>query len=288
MFFYVSNTDNSNGSTGTLSNRIVGSAVQTTPGADGRLQVLDEQPLGDGVPGVEGHPASLENPFNGEILTAFDHGNGTPNGDLSYYRMGTGPTYQLTSAREEYRYLSGTAGTPFKHQHPQLAADPVSGVIALGHQAFDSEIGLPAAYVVTLLGPEGAPLSSQLDLPLFVADSVANIGTSPNAHVIRYAPASGSFMIAFNAGGITSLAALQVTSSHRGGGEIPKLSISAEGANVVLSWPASANSAVLESADRLNPATWTAAGGTVVEEGAVKKVVLTPGSTPAFFRLNQP
>lgn len=288
VFFYVSNTDNSNGSTGTLGNRIVGAVVQTTPGPDNRLVTTVEQPLGDGIPGAEGHPASLLNPFNGELLTAFDHGNGTPNGDLSYYTIGAGPTYAFTSAREEFRYLSGVAGNPFKHQHPQLAADPVSGVIALGHQAYESELGLPAAYVATLLGPDGAPLPSQLGLPYFVADSGANIGTGPNVQNLTYSPVSGSFVVVFNAGGLTSLAALQVTSSHLGGGEPPELAIAADGANVVLSWPATATGFALEASDSLSPVAWTAAGGTVVEEGGLKKVTVTPANGPKFYRLNQP
>jgi hypothetical protein len=288
VFFYVSNTDNSNGSTGTLANRIVGAVVETTPGTDGKLVTTVEQALGDGTPGIEGHPGSILNPFNGELLTAFDHGNGTPNGELSYYTIGAGPTYSFTSARPEIRYLSGTGGNPFKHQHPKFAADPVSGVIALGHQAYDSELGLPAAYVATLLGPDGAPLPSQLGLPYFVADSGANISTGPNVHNLTYSPAGGSFVVVFNAGGVTSLATLKVTSSHLGGGQPPAIGIARDGANLVLSWPATATGFVLEATDSLSSPAWAAAGGSVVENGGLKKVTITPTDGLKFYRLNQP
>lgn len=287
VFLYVSNTDNSNGSTGTLSNRIVGSVVETTPGTDGRLQTRVEQILADGQPGVEGHPASLENPFNGQLLTVFDHGNGTPNGEISYYLIGPGPAYSFTSAGPEIPYLSGTGNTPFRHQHPQVDADPGSGVIAVGHQAYDSALGLPNAYVVTLLGPDGAKLPSQLGLPYFVADSGSPIGTAANAHSIKFAPASGSFVIVFNAGGLTSLAALQVTSSHLGAGEPPVLTIARQSGGVVLSWPATASGFALEVSDSLSPAAWTAAGGIVFEDGGLKKVNVTPATGTKFYRLKR-
>jgi hypothetical protein len=288
VFLYVSNTDNSNGSTGTLSNRIVGSIVQTVPDSQGVLQTTVEQPLGDGLPGTEGHPASLLNPFNGQLLTAFDHGNSTPNGEISYYNIGAGPTYAFTSARAEVPYLSGVAGNPFKHQHPQFAVDPAKGVIVLGHQTFDSELGLPAAYVATLLGPDGLPLPSQLRLPYFVADSGANIGTGPNVQNVKYSPVSGSFLIVFNAGGLTSLAALQVTSSHLPVAEAPELTIAADGANVVISWPAPSTGFVLQASSNLIPAAWGAAAGTVVEQGGRKTVTVSPSDATRFYRLNQP
>jgi len=111
------------------------------PCLEGRRSLLVstvEQALGDRMPGVEGHPASLLDPFNGDLLTTFDHGNGAADGEISYYTIGAGPTYAFTGARPEIPYLAGTGANPFKHQHPQFAVDPVSGVIALGHQAFDS------------------------------------------------------------------------------------------------------------------------------------------------------
>lgn len=69
-FLYIANTDNSNGSTGTLGNRVVGSLVDAFPDANGKLGVRSEQPLADGLPAgqAEGHPAALMNPFNGQLM----------------------------------------------------------------------------------------------------------------------------------------------------------------------------------------------------------------------------
>ncbi|MCW5559630.1 MAG: hypothetical protein KIT22_17575, partial [Verrucomicrobiae bacterium] len=148
---------------------------------------------------------------------------------------------------------------------------------------------LPDAYVVTLLGPDGAKLPSQLGLPLFVADSGAPIDTAMSMHNLKYSPAGGLFVIVFNAAETTYLAALQVTSSHLGGGgDAPALAIALPGADVVVSWPATATDFVLETTDNLSPVAWSAAGGTVVEEGGLKKVTVTPGATPKFYRLNRP
>src|SRR5690606_27308879 len=67
VFLYTGNTDFSGG----LANRVTGAIVQTVPSAGGELQVAPEQPLAtDRLGGVtEGHPASIESPFNGEIIT---------------------------------------------------------------------------------------------------------------------------------------------------------------------------------------------------------------------------
>src|SRR5690606_36848479 len=72
-YLYISNTDNSNGSTGTLSNRIVGSVIDSALDAQGNLVVREEQPLSNGLPEgrAEGHPAAIENPFNGELIVAY-------------------------------------------------------------------------------------------------------------------------------------------------------------------------------------------------------------------------
>ncbi len=287
VFLYVSNTDNSNGSDGVLSNRIVGSVVATVPGPDGKLQTTVEQVLSDGTPVPEGHPASFLNPFNGELLTAYDGGNGTAIGDLSYFNIGAAPTYAFTSIRPEIPYLAGSAGNPFNHQHPQFAADPVSGVIALGHQAFGSTVGLPNAYVFLLLGPDGSPLPSQLGTAWFLADSGAPIGTGPNDHVLGYSPAAGRFLVAYNNGTTTSLASFQVTSSHLAPVAPPSLVLSLAGSTVVLSWPATATSAVLETKSVFGGA-WSPVNGTVVEQGGQKTVTLPLGAGPSYFRLKQP
>lgn len=61
----------------------------------------------------------------------------------------------------------------------------------------------------------------------------------------------------------------------------PVLSVSQQGANVVISWPAGTTGWTLQSSAALSPATWTAVPGVVNNS-----VTITPG-TGAFYRLNQ-
>jgi hypothetical protein len=115
----------------------------------------------------------------------------------------------------EVPYLAGTSGNPFNHQHPQLAADPTHGVIALGLNAVGSTEGIPDAYAFLILGPDGKPLPSLLGAPYLLADSPGGISTSANYHQIRYSPGAGAFLAAYTSNpGVTYLAAFQVTSSH--------------------------------------------------------------------------
>jgi hypothetical protein len=237
-FLYLANTDNSNGSTGTLGNRVVGSIVDAVPDAQGKLVVRAEQVLSDGLPAgtAEGHPAALVNPFNGQLIIAYDAGNSTAHGELSYFDLGSPPTYPFTPTRTEVPYLNGTAGNPFNHQHPQLAADPDSGVIVVGFNATGSTVGLPEAYAVLLLGPDGQPLPSQLRAPCFLADSPGGLGSSVNFHNVKYSPVSKSFLAAFTSNpGVTYLAALKITSSHLSP-VTPVIQIAAQGENVVITF----------------------------------------------------
>jgi hypothetical protein len=164
VYLYVSNTDAS----GLLINKIVGSIIQTAPDSSGHLRVNGaEQSLAVRTGAAQGHPASIESPFNGEIITAFDTGgNDVSTGELSYFTIGAGPSYLFTSARPQVPYLNGPAdGNPFRHQHPQLAADPNSGVFLLGYQARSSTLGYPNAYVFSVLDADGAVMPSQLGTP---------------------------------------------------------------------------------------------------------------------------
>ena len=115
------------------------------PGDVERVRRLQQH----GTEGVtEGHPASIENPFNGEIITVFDlGGNNVERGGMSYVTIGAAPGYTFSEARPEIMYLDGApgAGDPFKHNHPQLAVDPNSGVIIVGHNANGSAVGNPDA-----------------------------------------------------------------------------------------------------------------------------------------------
>ncbi len=290
-FLYVSNTDNSDGSTGTLHNRIVGSIVDPVPDGQGKLVVRTEQPLSDGLPEgrAEGHPASLLNPFDGQLLTAYDAGNGTAQGDLSFFDLGTAPGFVFTAAQPEIPYLDGTSGNPFNHQHPQLAADPEHGVIVVGFNATGSTVGLPEAYVFRVLGPDGHPLRSQLGAPYFLADSPGGLGTSANYHNVKYSPVSQSFLAAFTSNpGITYLAALQVTSSHLAPGTPPSLAVTAQGGSVVLTWPASATGFDLQATPTLSPVAWQPAGLTPTVEGDVNKVTVPATGATRFFRLVKP
>lgn len=282
VFLYVSNTDN-NG----LVNKIVGSVVQTTP-SGGNLQISGAEQLLSPGTGTQGHPASFENPFNGEILTAYDGGNGTSIGKVSYYTIGAGPAYSFTSVRPEISYLAGSGSNPFTQQHPQFAADPDSGVIVLGHYANGSSVGYPNAYVFSLLDTDGALLPSQLSIPYFLADSVAGpVDTGPDYHNVKYDRFSDSFIAVFTGGGsptrVTYLTALSVTSSYLAP---PTLTITRSGANAILRWPATAVTYTLKATSSLTSPSWLPVGGTPNQVGAQLELTV-PVSGNKFYRLEK-
>ena len=67
----------------------------------------------------------------------------------------------------------------------------------------------------------------------------------------------------------------------------PKLTISSAGANVVVSWPASASCFILESTTSLSPASWTAVQTPAALVGTRYNLTVTPTGTK-FYRLRQP
>lgn len=282
---YLSNTDVSGG----LVNKVVGSVIQTVPDAGGNLQVNGpEQPLAATSGPTQGHPASIENPFNGEIITAFDAGNNVPNGELSYFNIGPGPSYTFSEARPQMPYLAGAAGNPFTHQHPQLDVDPNSGVFVLGHQARDTSVGLPDGYVFSVLDTNGAVMPSQLGAPYYLMDTLAGpVDTGVNYHNIKYDPFSDSFLAVAAAGGSGSrvlyLAAVQVTSSLLP--EAPGLTIQREANNVVIRWPASATGYTLQASPSLSAPNWSAVGGAPEADGSFLKQTVAIGTGMQFFRL---
>jgi hypothetical protein len=284
VFMYLSNTDVSGG----LVNKIVGSVIQTVPDAGGNLQVSGpEQRLASTTGPTQGHPASIENPFNGEIITAFDTGgNDVPTGQLSYFDIGPAPSYTFTEARPQMPYLAGASGNPFLHQHPQLDADPNSGVFVLGYQARSSSVGLPDGYVFSVLDTNGAVMPSQFGAPYYLMDT-APIDTGVNFHNIKYDPSSDSFIAVAAAGGSGSrvlyLAAVQVTSSLLP--EAPGLTIQREANNVVIRWPASATGYTLQSSPSLSAPNWSAVGGTPEADGSFLKQTVPIGTGMRFFRL---
>ncbi|HWQ93261.1 MAG TPA: hypothetical protein VN673_16420, partial [Clostridia bacterium] len=287
VFLYISNTDAF--AANQLTNRVVGSVIQTTPSAN-QLQVSGpEQSLGVNAGPTQGHPAALENPFNGEIITAFDTGgNDVPTGQLSFYSVGAGPAYTFTQARPQVPYLSGTGGNPFRHQHPMLDADPTSGVILVGHQARSSTVGYTNSYVFSLYDKNGTPLSSQLGQPYFLADARGTIRTEVNYHNVKYSPVSDSFLAVFTSeplGGnrVMYLASVEVTSSHLAP---PSLHVQRNGNNVELRWPAAAAGFVLESKATLGAGDWTTVPGTPTEDGSNLKVTV-PATGANYYRLRQ-
>ncbi|MHC1763931.1 MAG: hypothetical protein AB9869_06430 [Verrucomicrobiia bacterium] len=286
-FLYISNTDMSGG----LANRIVGSVIQTTA-ADGKLQVSGpEQVLAADTGASQGHPAAIENPSNGEVITAYDFGNGTAQGNLSYYTIGAGPGYAFTEARAQGPYLNGTGADPFHHQHPQLAADPESGIIAVGYQSVESGVGYPNAYVFNLLDKNGAPLAGPFgDVPYFLTDSRGAISTSVNYHNIVFDPQNDAFVVAFNAptpGGANQRTYLSAFNVSTAAATVePSLAIARDGANVIIRWPASATGFVLESTTNLGTSAWQAVPGAPVPDGQDLKVTV-PATGTVFYRLRK-
>ena len=285
-FLYISNTD----AAGLLVNRIVGTVIQTTNNPAGELVLSGvEQSLSANSGPAQGHPASIENPFNGEIITAFDTGgNDVSTGELSYYNIGAPPSYPFTQARPQVPYLAGPAGgNPFRHQHPQIAVDPNSGAMVIGYQARGSSLGLPNAYVFSVLDTNGIPMPSQMAVPYFLIDAAAGpIDTGVNYHNIKYDASTDSFLAVATAGAAGArsvyLGSVTVTSSHLP--PRPSLTIQRSGSNVIIRWPASATGYVLKSTASLTSPTWTTVPGTVAVNGGFREMTV-PISGNAFFRL---
>ncbi len=244
VFLYVTNTDGD-----TLSNRITGSIIQTVPAADGSLQIGDEQILGASRKAIrQGHPAAFENPFNDELIGAFDYGNGSDGGDIFYFNIGQAPNYTLSQARGQVPYFEATSNDPYNHRHPQFAADPNSGVIVIGQNAHSSASTLPSGYAFTILGPDGRILPGQSEeqngFHAFV-ETIASIDNGANNHNVKYDPFSDSFLAVYADGNETFTVRLKVTSTHISSAEPSSpVEISLQGDTVSLSW----TSGILQSA----------------------------------------
>ena len=236
VFLYVTNTDGE-----VLDNRITGSIIQTVPSADGSLQVGDEQILGASRKAIrQGHPAAFENPFNDELIGAFDYGNGSDGGDVFYFNIGQAPNYHLTQARGQAPYFEATSNDPFNHRHPQFAADPNSGVIAIGHNAHSSPADLPTGYAFTLLGPDGRILpgrSTENNGFHAYVENLSSIDNGANNHNLKYDPFSDSFIAVYADGSETFAVRLKVTSTHISEGEDSSpVSITRDGNSITLTW----------------------------------------------------
>ena len=293
VFLYTSNIDAAPGGVDQLANKIVGSVIQTTADPDGNLRIAGpEQSLAIKTGPAQGHAASIENPFNGEIITAFDTGgNDVSTGSLSYFSIGEAPGYVFTEARSQEPYLAGAAtGNPFRHQHPQIAVDRDSGVFVVGYQARASTVGLPNGYAFNVLDSTGAPLPSQLGAPYYLFDTPAGpTDTSPNWHNLRYSPTTDSFIAVTTAGANNArtvyLGALTVTSAHLPQ-VVPSLTIARQGADVTLSWPASASGYVLTSTPSLVGGVWSSVAQAAVQVGERLEVTV-PISGNSYFRLER-
>ena len=287
-FLFISNTDMSGG----LNNRIVGSVVQTTAASDGKLQVSGpEQILAADTGSDQGHPAAIENPFNGEIITAYDFGNGTAQGNLSYYNIGSRPL-PTRSPRLAPRFPTSMApdGDPFKHQHPQLAADPDQGVLAVGYQAYESSVGYPNAYVFNLLDRNGAdnlqPVRGGPVFPDRLAGSHQHERQLPQ-HQVR--SRNGFVCRRVHSGWQggnpqTFVSSFSVSTASQA--PSPSLTVARDGSSVVISWPASAAGFTLQSTSSLGAPDWKAVSDTPVQDGQNLKVTVTPTGT-SFYRLKQ-
>ncbi len=274
VFLYVTNTDGD-----TLSNRITGAIIQTTPGEDGDLQVGDEQSLGASRRAIrQGHPAAFENPFNNELIGAFDYGNGSDGGDIFYFNIGAAPNYVLSQARGQVPYFEATASDPYNHRHPQFAADLNSGVLVIGHNAHSSGANLPAGYAFTVLGPDGRVLPGRSEAAngfhAFV-ENLASIDNGANNHNLKYDPFSDSFIAVYADGSETFTVRLTVESNHLPATPTERvIQIVRDGDAVRLEW----DGGTLESAAEV-------AGPYSAVDGAASPLTLTLEAAQQFYRL---
>jgi hypothetical protein len=284
-FLYTSNTDG-----GPLFNHIVGSVIQTTA-LSGQLQISGAEQSLSTSDSVQGHSASMENPFNGQILTAYDNGNDASKGDLTYFKIGSSPSYLFSEAKSAIPYFNGTNRNPFTHRHPQLAADPDSGAILIGHSANNSSVGLPDGYVFSLYDSSGVALPSQLGTPYFMGDSPAGqIDTDPNFHKVVYDRFSGAFIAVWTGGNAparaTYLASVSITSTHFTDVAPDALDIKKSGTNITLTWPAIPGGRVLKTS--INPAgPWAPVAGQPVQNDATLEMTVPVAGARAFFRLEK-
>ena len=289
VFFFLTNTDAPPATA--LKNRIVGHAVSTSPGADGKLVLgqvgqLDTQRL-EGLP--QGHPSAMENPFNGEIITAFDYGNGQANGDLSFYKLGSAPQFALTLARSQVPYSEGEGATPLAHRHPRLAVDSNSGVIVVSHNRRESASGLPNAMVFALFDANGQTLPGRPEGQYVLAESqdASPVPSDANFHDIAYDTFSDSFLVAFNENNLrTRLARLRITSNHLVADSTVSLTVRRSANGIGIQWPASVAPTVLESATAIK-GPWSAVTVSPVTQDGVTTITVPTTGTAMYFRLRR-
>jgi hypothetical protein len=87
-----------------------------------------------------------------------------------------------------------------------------------------------------------------------------------------------------------ALTAGQIANLYQAGPNViagPALKISRSGNQITLQWPANATSFNLQSSPTLVGGTWSAVSGTPVVVNGLNNLTLTPGASPAYFRLKQ-
>lgn len=224
VFLYLHNTDSGNAA---WQNRITGVVVEPVPGPDGQLVISDEQLLSENRIGQnQGHPAAIENPFSDELIGAFDYNNGAHGGDLFFFNVGDAPDYELTVSQDQTPYLTAAGDDPIRHRHPQLAADPDSGVIILAWNIDSSTIPGIGGMVFNLLGPDGQSLpgnGTELDgvgpFAAYLLDptETATISNSANYHNVAYDAFTDSFIIVYaTKDNFTRAARIVINSDHGG------------------------------------------------------------------------
>jgi hypothetical protein len=288
-FFFFTNTDAP--AETALKNRLVGFGIGTVPAASGELALgqvgqLDAQRLA-GQP--QGHPSAIESPFNGEVLVAFDYGNGQANGDVSFTGIGAAPGYPLTTARAQVPYSEGDGATPLAHRHPRVAADPSSGVFVVSHNRRESASGLSNAMVFALLDSQGQPLPGRPEGQYVLAEGVNNdaVPSDANYHDVVYDLTTDSFLVVYNENNArTRLARLKVTSNHLVSGGDVSLSVRRLAVGIEIAWPKSASPATLESATAVT-GPWSAAAAATSEVGDQIVVTMPTTSSASFFRLRR-
>ncbi|MEW6238250.1 MAG: hypothetical protein AB1656_22905 [Candidatus Omnitrophota bacterium] len=208
VFLFITNIDPS-----TSLNRITATIIQTTPGADGKLQQGNQQIVSQLRKNFNaGHPSAIENPFTGEFIGVLDYNNGPDGGDIFYFNIGPAPDYVFTESQPQIPFLDSSASNPFNLRHPRLAADLNSGVIIISHNAREGSF---QGMVFTLLGPDGKILPGRPDdlYKLIATDSP--ISNNANWHDVKWDSNSDSFLIIFaTEDGFTRVVRLKITSKH--------------------------------------------------------------------------
>ena len=289
VFFFFTNTDAPPADA--LKNRLVGAAVATTLSADGSLQVgefglLDAQRL-EGQP--QGHPSALENPFTGEVLVAFDYGNGQANGDVAFRRLGNAPNYPLTTSRPQVAYSSGEGATPLAHRHPRLAADTKHGTIAVVHNRRESASGLSNAMVFALLDSEGQPLPGRPEGQYVLAEGVDTdpVPSDANFYDVAFDAGSESFLVVYNENNRrTRVARLRVTSNHLVGGGDISVTVRRVATGIELGWPVAAGDVVVEKAEAIR-GPWAAVNTAPATVGDQRVVVVPTSGNAGYFRVRR-